>query len=68
MPTRAFISVPALCEFTHEGRLYVRGEMVRVSPVVALRLFRDGKVTLSKPGVEVPVSNRYRRRDMRAER
>lgn len=68
MPTRAFISVPALCEFTHEGRFYVRGELVRVPPAVALVLARRGKVSLSKPGVEIQGRNRYRRRDMRAER
>ena len=65
------VSVPALCAFTHEGRSYVRGEMVDVSPVMASILARAGKVSLAKgyqTKVETPTGRRgYRRRDMRAE-
>jgi hypothetical protein len=80
MPTRDRVEVPALCEFEHEGRCYVRGEIVTVPPVVALALARLGRVTLldhrqlSRGHSSVAVSlqraalnTRYGRRDMRAE-
>jgi hypothetical protein len=63
MPTSARVEVPALCEFEHEGRCYVRGEIVKVKPLVALALARLRKVSLSRP----TFGSTYRRRDMRAE-
>jgi hypothetical protein len=66
MPTPARVEVPALCAFEHEGRSYVRGEMVTCSPVVAVVLARRGKVSLSRHDqVQAPT---YHRRDMRAHR
>ena len=72
MSSVSMVSVPALCEFTHEGRSYVRGELVDLTPVAASILARMGKVSLTKTGyqtkVETPTgARRYRRRDMRAE-
>jgi hypothetical protein len=72
MPSVSMVCVPALCEFSHEGRRYVRGEMVEVSPIAASILARSGKVSLTKPAyqtkVEAPTGKRrYRRRDMRAD-
>lgn len=64
MPTPDCVEVPALCEFTHEGRSYVRGELVRVAPVVALALARKRKVSLARENVR---GGRYLRRDLRAE-
>jgi hypothetical protein len=63
MPTSARVEVPALCEFEHEGRCYVRGEMVSVKPLVALALARLRKVSLGR----TPAGPTYRRRDMQAE-
>lgn len=79
MPTRRIVSVPALCEFSHEGRSYVRGEMVNCAPAQALALARKRKVSLGRHDVltralhaedepETPHRGRYGRRDMRAER
>ena len=64
MPTRPRVEVPALCEFEHEGRCYVRGEMVSVKPLVALALARLRKVSLGRPASVAPT---YLRRDMQAE-
>lgn len=67
MATASVVSVPALCEFSYQGRSYVRGEMVDVSPAEALMLARKGKVSLTRH--DAPTRpNTYRRRDMRAER
>jgi hypothetical protein len=65
MPTRDRVEVPALCEFEHEGRCYVRGELVSVPPVIALVLARMRKVSLSRHD-ELARDGRYLRRDMRA--
>jgi hypothetical protein len=71
MPQVSIVSVPALCDFSHEGRSYVRGEMVSVTPVVASILARRGRVSLTRgyeTKVEQPVGRRrYRRRDLQAE-
>jgi hypothetical protein len=71
MPSVSLVSVPALCAFTHEGRSYVRGEMVDVTPRDASILARQNKVSLTKiyqTKVETATGvGRYRRRDMRAE-
>jgi hypothetical protein len=72
------VSVPALCAFTHEGRSYVRGEIVDVTPVDASRLARRGWVSLTKQSYQTrnltapaaekdQPTRRYRRSDMRAE-
>lgn len=63
------VEVPALCEFEHEGRSYVRGEIVACSPVQASILARRGLVSLTRVRQRVAVkpASRYRRRDMRAE-
>lgn len=67
MPTQALVSVPALCSFEYQGRSYVRGEMVDVTPVEASILARARKVSLMK--IPAPKrGGRYLRRDMRAER
>jgi hypothetical protein len=66
MPTRTRVEVPALCEFEHEGRCYVRGEIVKVPPVVALALARLRKVSLGRHAVLASAPT-YNRRDMRAE-
>lgn len=77
MPTQAKVSVPALRAFEHEGRSYVRGDLVNVSPLAALALARDKKVTLSKsavvtrdvvaeaPPAEEPIATPKRRRTYR---
>ena len=79
MPTLETVAVPALCAFTHKGRSFVRGELVKLPPVEALALARVGKVSLSRhyqtrdvapevePEPEAPRRRRYRRRDMTAE-
>lgn len=61
------VEVPALCEFTHEGRSYVRGEMVCIEPTQALALARVHKVSLLRHDELTRDVKRYRRRDMRAE-
>jgi hypothetical protein len=78
MSSVSMVSVPALCAFTHEGRSYVLGEIVDVTPIDASRLARRGWVSLTKqsyqtrdlatptPEPDQP-TRRYRRRDMRAE-
>lgn len=67
MPTPQMVSVPALCEFSHQGRTYVRGEMVDCTPLDASILARAGKVSLTRQYVTTAASDgRYRRRDMRA--
>ena len=66
MPTMDRVEVPALCEFSYEGRSYVRGELVSISPVVALALARVGKVSLSRHE-DLARESRYQRRDLRAE-
>lgn len=76
MPTKATVSVPALRSFEHEGRSYVRGEMVTVPPATALALARARKVSLDKQAAVVAVraieasksNRRYARRDMQAEK
>lgn len=64
MPTAERVEVPALCEFSHEGRSYVRGEMVECSTTEALALARKGKVSLTRHEF---LARTYLRRDMTAE-
>lgn len=64
MATLTLVEVPALCEFTHKGRSYVRGEMVECSPFDAAILARARKVSLTRH--DVP-RLKYLRRDLTAE-
>lgn len=66
MPTLTTVEVPALCEFEYEGRCYVRGELVRVPPIIALALAGQRKVSLGRHD-ELARDRQYLRRDMRAE-
>lgn len=71
------VDVPVLKPLTYQGRSYVRGEMVTMSPAWALALARQGYVTLvvgdivepdpPAEAVSAPRRRRYRRRDLTAE-
>lgn len=54
------VTVPALKPLTYQGRSYVRGELVTVTPVDAAAMARRGEVTLSKGTVIAPSPERQR--------
>ena len=68
------MNVPAIKAVIHDGRSYVRGEMITCPAADALAMARRGEVTLTRGAhieIEKPKTRRrrrtYRRRDMTAE-
>lgn len=48
------VTVPAIVDFEHEGRMFRRGESITVAPLVASMLARQGAVSIAS-GYTVPV-------------
>lgn len=66
------VTVPALVDFEHDGRVYRRGDPVTVAPVVASMLARLQRVSIEQGAVVQPTARRrgrprkYERRDLTA--